>query len=161
MSELRLKIRKAIETDLSDIVNVWKRNIKTINTASDIADLFHSFEKYFFVAVYTDTADTKRFEDKGKEKVIGFVGGTIRSGQGHISGIAVDKEYRMKGVGKLLLKVVSAEFLADGLDIVTLEARKSDTGAIRFYEKQGYKRLYIAKKYYADGEDAIVHEKKI
>ena len=155
MSELGIKIRKAIETDLSDIVTVWKRNIKTINTASDIADLFHSFEKYFFVAVYTDTAD------KDKSRVIGFAGGAIRSGHGHISGIAVDKEYRMKGVGKRLLKVVSAEFLADSLDRVTLEVRKSDTDAIRFYEKQGYKRLYIVKRYYADGEDAIVYEKRI
>ncbi|HID20699.1 MAG TPA: GNAT family N-acetyltransferase [Methanophagales archaeon] len=163
MAKLGIKIRKAVEADLSDIVNVWKRNIKTANTASDIADLFHSFKKYFLVAVYTDTTGTgtnkEGFEDK--DRIIGFVGGAIRSGHGHISGIAVDKEYRMKGVGKRLLKAVDVDFLADGLDRVTLEVRKSDTGAIRFYEKQGYKRLYIAKRYYADGEDAIVHEKKI
>jgi ribosomal protein S18 acetylase RimI-like enzyme len=161
MSEQRIKIRKAVETDLSDIVNVWTGNIKTINTASDIADLFHSFEKYFFVAVYTGTAHKDTNKEWFEDEVIGFVGGAIRRGHGHISGIAVDREYRMKGVGKWLLKVVSAEFLADGFDRVTLEVRKSATGAITFYEKLGYKRSYIVKRYYADGEDAIVYEKKI
>lgn len=149
------RIRKAEDADLQEIIRVWKRNIKTINTASDIADLFHSFKKYFFVVVATP-ADTG-FENK----VIGFVGGAIRSGHGHISGIAVDEEYRMKGIGKDLLKTVEHEFIAKGFDKVTLEVRKSNRGAIGFYEKQGYKWSYIVKGYYADGEDAMVYEKRI
>ena len=149
------RIRKAEDADLQEIIRVWKSNIKTINTASDIADLFHSFKKYFFVVVAM-SADTG-FENK----VIGFVGGAIRGGHGHISGIAVDKEYRMKGIGKDLLKTLEHEFIAKGFDKVTLEVRKSNRGAIGFYEKQGYKWSYIVKGYYADGEDAIVYEKKI
>lgn len=169
---VELKIRKAVDADLQEIVRVWKKNIKTINTASDIANLFGSFKKYFLVAVYTDAAadtDTDTNTDTNKEKesfddsgrVIGFVGGAIRSGHGHISGIAVDKEYRMKGIGKSLLRTVEHDFLANGLEEVTLEVRKSNRDAISFYEKQGYKRPYIVKRYYADGEDAIVYEKRI
>jgi ribosomal-protein-alanine N-acetyltransferase len=143
-----VQIRKATEADLRDIVRVWKRNIKTINTSSDIADLYHSFERYFFVATILD-------------RVIGFVGGAIRRGHGHISGLAVDKGYRMKGIGKNLLKTLDHEFLASGFDKITLEVRESNWGVIRFYKKQGYKRAYLIKGYYADGEDAIVYEKKI
>jgi len=146
--EYEVQIRKATEADLRDIVRVWKRNIKTINTSSDIADLYHSFERYFFVATMMD-------------RVIGFVGGAIRRGHGHISGLAVDKEYRMKGIGKSLLKTVDHEFLASGFDKVTLEVRKSNWSTIRFYKKHGYKRACLKKGYYADGEDAIVYEKKI
>jgi len=166
MDELR--IRKAADADLQEIIKIWKRNIKTINTASDIADLFYSFKNYFLVAVYSDSADTNAADTpsakrnfNGKNKVLGFVGGTIRNGHGHISGIAVDKEYRMKEVGKNLLRTVERKFLADNFDRVTLEVRKSNRGAISFYEKQGYKQLYIIKGYYADGEDAIVYEKRI
>ena len=163
MDELR--IRKAVVTDLQDIIRLWKRNIRTINTASDIADLFHPFKKYYLVAVYTDadagTANNGMFEGRGRERVIGFVGGAIRSGHGHISGIAMDREYRMNGIGKLLLKMVGAEFLADGFEQITLEVRKSNRNAIRFYKKNGYKKSYDIKGYYADGEDAIVYEKKI
>ena len=167
-----IRIRKAADADLQEIVRVWKRNIKTINTASDIADLFGSFKKYFLVAVYTDAdTDTDTNTDTNKEKesfddsgrVIGFIGGAIRSGHGHISGIAVDKKYRMKGIGKSLLRTVEHDFLANGLEKVTLEVRKSNRDATRFYEKNGYKRPwpYIVKRYYADGEDAIVYEKRI
>jgi ribosomal-protein-alanine N-acetyltransferase len=143
-----VQIRKATEADLRDIVRVWKRNIKTINTSSDIADLYHSFERYFFVATLMDS-------------VIGFVGGAIRRGHGHISGLAVDKGYRMKGIGRRLLKTLDHEFLASGFDKVTLEVRKSNWDVIRFYKKLGYKQAYLIKGYYADGEDAIVYEKKI
>lgn len=143
-----VQIRKATEADLQDIVRVWKGNIRTINTSSDIADLYHSFERYFFVVTMPD-------------RVIGFVGGAIRRGHGHISGLAVDKEYRMKGIGERLLKIADHEFRTSGFDKVTLEVRKSNWGAIRFYKKQGYRRAYLIKGYYADGEDAIVYEKKI
>ena len=159
------RIRKAEEADLQEIVRLWKGNIKTVNTKSEIADLFHSFTEYFFVVVYMGAlnTNTNMSEEKNSfdNSVIGFVGGSLRSGHGHISGIAVDKKYRMKGAGRWLLKAVSAEFLNDNLDRVTLEVRKSNTGAIRFYEKQGYRRSYIVKGYYADGEDAIVYEKQI
>ncbi len=163
MDELR--IRKAVETDLQDIIRLWKGNIRTINTASDIADLFHPFKKYYLVAVYTDadagTANNGRLEGRGRERVIGFVGGAIRKGHGHISGIAVDREYRMSGVGKRLLKMVGAEFFTDGFEQITLEVRKSNRNAIRFYKKNGYKTSYDIKGYYADGEDAIMYEKKL
>jgi ribosomal-protein-alanine N-acetyltransferase len=73
----------------------------------------------------------------------------------------VDKEYRRSGVGRGLIQAVEDEFLTDALERVTLEVRKSNWGARRFYETQGYKPLYIVKGYYADGEDAVVYEKRI
>ena len=146
------RLRKAAESDLDEIIRLWKRNIRTINTASDIAELFYAFEKYFFVAVSLANVENR---------LIGFVGGAVRQGHGHISGIAVDKEYRRRGVGKGLIIAAEHEFLTNALDTVTLEVRKSNWGAIRFYEKQGYKRAYTVKGYYADGEDALVYAKKI
>jgi len=150
MDEFR--IRKAVESDLLEIIRLWKRNIKTINTASDIAELFYSFENYFFVAVSLASAE---------HRLIGFVGGAIREEHGHISGIAVDKEYRRSGVGKGLIKALEHEFLTDAFETITLEVRKSNWDAIRFYETQGYKRLYTVRGYYADGEDAFMYVKEI
>ena len=146
-------LRKAVESDLQEIIRIWKQNIKTINTAADIADFFYSSKNYFFVAV----SRLKRTE----ERIIGFVGGAIRGGHGHISGIGVDKEYRRQKVGERLLKALEHEFLKDSFKSVTLEVRVSNRGAIRFYEAQGYKPVYTVKSYYADGEDALVQEKKI
>ena len=143
-----IRIQKAEDADLHDIVRAWKRNIKTANTLSDIADIFYSFKRYFFIVTSAGG-------------VIGFVGGAIRGGHGHISGIAVDKEYRMKGIGTSLLKMLEDEFRNDAFDTVTLEVRKSDRVAIQVYEKHGYKPTYTVKGYYADGEDAVVYKKRI
>lgn len=152
----KFRLRKAVESDLQEIIRLWKQNIKTINTASDIADFFYSSKDYFFVAVSTLT--TLASTD---EKLIGFVGGAIRRGHGHISGIAVDKEYRKRKVGEGLIKALEHKFSTDALETVTLEVRKSNRSAMRFYEKQGYNPSYIVKGYYADGEDALVYAKKI
>jgi ribosomal protein S18 acetylase RimI-like enzyme len=149
-------IRKAIESDLEEIIRLWKQNIKTVNTASDITDLFHPFARYYFVAVAMVTTATST-----EEKCIGFIGGAVRAGHGHISGIAVDKAYRRRTVGEQLIKAVEHEFRTAAFDTVTLEVRPSNKGAIRFYGKQGYKPTYTIKRYYADGEDAHIYMKKI
>lgn len=146
-------LRKAVESDLEAIIRLWKQNIKTVNTASDIAELFHPFAQYYFVAVQT-------LEGTG-EKLIGFVGGAVRAGHGHISGIAVDPAHRKRRVGEALIRAVEHEFRTDAFDTVTLEVRVSNRDAIRFYEKQGYQPSCSIKRYYADGEDAFVYAKTI
>ena len=149
-------LRKAVESDLEAIIWLWKQNIKTVNTASDIADLFHPFAQYYFVAVSALTT-----ADEPEETLIGFVGGAVRAGHGHISGIAVNPEHRRRKVGEALIKVVEHEFRTAAFDTVTLEVRVSNRDAIRFYERQGYQLAYTVKRYYADGEDAFVYAKKI
>ena len=147
-----IEIRKAESSDLHDIVNIWRRNIKTINTPSDIARLYHYFGKYFIVAVI--------HRGEQEQNTIGFVAGAVRDGHGHVSGIAVEREYRRKGVGGSLLRRLYEEFYNDGFERVTLEVRKSNKEAIRFYEGQGFKPVFVIHGYYADGEDAIVYEKR-
>jgi len=157
MTAQGIEIRKAADSELRDIVSMWKRNIKTANTATDIVTLYRYFEKYFLVATPTDIGNNT---GDASSNIVGFVAGAVRNGHGHISGIAVDNEFRRNDVGRQLLKAEAANFLADGFDRVTLEVRISNTGAITFYEDHGYKCLYTIKGYYADGEDAIVYELK-
>ena len=160
--EEEVSVRNAAGSDLREIVRLWQTNIKTANTAPDIADFFYSFKIYFFVAVCSSSACSGSADTTNK--IVGFVGGTVRNGSGHdahISGIAVEKEHRRRGIGTRLLTTVEREFRADGFGKVTLEVRKSNRAAINFYEKQGYKRSYFVTGYYADGEDAIVCEKRL
>ena len=152
---VRIEIRKAENTDLWDIANIWRRNIKTINTASDIARLYHYFKKYFLIAVIHKEEEKEEGYD-----IIGFIAGAVRDGHGHVSGIAVEREYRRQGIGGSLLQRLYEEFYNDGFERVTLEVRKSNKEAIRFYEGQGFKPAFVIHGYYADGEDAIVYEKR-
>lgn len=48
-------------------------------------------------------------------------------------------------------------FLKRGIRYATLEVRRSNMGAIRLYEKLGFRSVGIRRGYYSDtGEDAIV-----
>ncbi len=151
MADFRL--RKATRSDVNGIIRLWKRNIKTVNTAADIAEFFETAEQYFFVAEARGSS--------GRTVLVGFIGGAIRSGHGHVSGIAVAEEYRRRGVGEDLMRTLEDTFLNEAFRTVTLEVRVSNSDAIRFYEKQGFRPAYTVKAYYADGEDAFVYLKKL
>jgi ribosomal protein S18 acetylase RimI-like enzyme len=157
MTKRWIEIREAVDADLPDIISMWGRNIKTVNTASDIVTLYRYFKNYFLVATHAGMGNNTG----ANSAIIGFVAGAVRDGHGHISGIAVDKEYRKNGVGKRLLEAADVKFHANGFHRVTLEVRISNRGAIGFYKALGYKSICTITGYYADGEDAIVYELKI
>lgn len=79
-----------------------------------------------------------------------IVGYIIVYGDDIIS-IAVKESYRRAGVGSELLKSV----LATKTELF-LEVRESNTQAISFYKKYGFKSVGSRKKYYPDGENAII-----
>jgi ribosomal-protein-alanine N-acetyltransferase len=142
-----IMIRSVDERDLISITRIWKENIETNNTFLDIAFAFSMNKRYWFVSV----------EDK---RIVGFVAGTVKNrARGHVSGIAVIEGYRRKGIGKRLIETVENAFVLDSFQKVTLEVRKNNFGAQKFYERQGYAKTYTTRGYYPDGEDAINYEK--
>lgn len=71
--------------------------------------------------------------------------------------LAVHPENRKKGVAKLLLNHMVEEATAKGVEALWLEVRVSNTGAIRLYERFGFEKAGLRRKYYDDTqEDAIV-----
>lgn len=91
------------------------------------------------------------------DKVVGYGGFWLIIGEAHITNIAVDTDYRGKGIGNLLLK--SLILLAGTLDCnsMTLEVRESNIVAQNLYKKYGFLPAGIRKNYYSDvGEDAII-----
>lgn len=67
--------------------------------------------------------------------------------------IIVDKDYRKKGIATSLLKYL--ENNNKNILNITLEVRKSNTPAINFYKKNGFKKAAVRKKYY-ENEDGIL-----
>jgi len=65
--------------------------------------------------------------------------------------------YRAKGLGRLLLQAVWAELKKQyGVTALFLEVRPQNTAAIRLYERSGFQIIHIRKRYYANGDDALV-----
>jgi len=75
----------------------------------------------------------------------------------HILNIAVHPDFRKIGLGEMLLRDCLGFSSERGLKLAVLEVRTSNSGAIKLYEKIGFRTLRVRKKYYSDtGEDAYV-----
>lgn len=89
--------------------------------------------------------------------IVGFVGARTTQGTDlHITNVAVLPDYRFLNIATLLLKAL--EKIARALDKkeITLEARESNTKAIRLYHKNGYEVVGTKENYYTpENEDAV------
>lgn len=73
----------------------------------------------------------------------------------HLLNVAVDPAWRRQGVGRALVEDVLAYARAHDASKVLLEVRASNDAAIRLYERLGFVRFNVRRRYYADGEDGV------
>lgn len=92
--------------------------------------------------------------------IAGYCGLWTVLGEGNITNMAVDKEYRKKGIGEALMKEMEKRGRQKDVDIFFLEVRQSNAAARRLYNKMGYKEIGTRKRFYERPvEDAIVMSK--
>jgi len=91
------------------------------------------------------------------EFLLGFVGVWLMVGEAHIVTVAVREQYRRMGIGERLL-IASVELARDAdQEVVTLEVRASNDAAQLLYEKYGFAKVGLRKRYYTDdNEDAVI-----
>jgi len=95
-----------------------------------------------------------------EESVGGFL--VAQSGlTGHIITIDVLKASRRAGVGSLLLRSAEDRLAATGSRAVGLETAVDNASALAFYKRHGYHVIRTWPRYYANGVDALVLEKKL
>lgn len=71
--------------------------------------------------------------------------------------IAVKEEFKRKSIATRLLNYIRDNLIIDKEVKIMLEVRKTNDRAIKFYEKYGFQKISVRKKYYEDtNEDAIV-----
>ena len=94
---------------------------------------------------------------EAEDEIVGFIGARTTEGTDlHITNVAVLHDYRFLNVATLLLKAL--EKIARVLDKkeITLEARVSNTKAIKLYRKNGYEVVGTKENYYTpENEDAV------
>jgi ribosomal-protein-alanine N-acetyltransferase len=74
----------------------------------------------------------------------------------HIMNVAVDPDVRRAGVATALLADLF-ERVDDEDPRFTLEVRESNHGAMRLYERHGFRAAGMRRRYYQDnGEDAVI-----
>lgn len=73
--------------------------------------------------------------------------------------IAVDHQFRGQGIGRALLAAAEASAIARGARTMRLEVKVTNHRAAGLYRRQGYHPIARLPEYYADGADAMRHEK--
>lgn len=81
--------------------------------------------------------------------------------QGEILRIGVLKRYRGRGYGKMLMEAFLGDARSCGIREVFLEVRVSNVGAVRFYEKMGFRIVGLRRSLYSNGEDGFVMAKGV
>jgi len=144
-----LSIRDATSEDLREIQKIERKSFKDPYPSFYMRALLEGLADIFLVAEIED-------------KIIGYVIARVEFGYvGHIISIAVDPEWRRRGVGTLLMIKVMERLKRYGCESVYLEVRTSNEPAIRMYEKLGFRIEKTLLRYYRDGEDAFVMSRQL
>ena len=77
-----------------------------------------------------------------------------------IDDVLVAPSHRKKGYATLLIEKM-LEGLDKGIQKAFLEVRESNIPAISLYKKSGFSVISTRKKYYSDGENALVMQKEL
>ncbi|HDJ67024.1 MAG TPA: ribosomal-protein-alanine N-acetyltransferase [Nitrososphaeria archaeon] len=153
-------IRQASEEDLVPVMNINRICLPENYSYFFFQTILRDYPKTFLVA-----------EVNGK--IVGYVMCRVErilskldrfrfKRAGHVISIAVLPEYRNRGIARSLLNrainVLKDEYKCEE---VFLEVRVSNSPAISLYEKLGFLKVNISRRYYLDGEDAYIMARKL
>ena len=93
-------------------------------------------------------------EENGR--AVAYMGMWSLSGEGHITNVAVAKDYRRKGYAKALISHFIKIAQDENLEFMTLEVRASNEAAISLYKSFGFRDVGVRKNYYDNKEDAYL-----
>jgi len=95
----------------------------------------------------------------GSEGVIGYVCALWLAGELEILRLVAHPQHRRRKVAQRLLDALIEQYRPRGLERMLLEVRTSNDVALLFYRQCGFRRCGRRRRYYADGEDALLLER--
>ena len=142
-----IMIRKLEERDLQQLCEL---STETFKGESWNKEQFQSAIKQNFCIGF--------FDD---EKLVSFLIAENLIDDFNILLIATKEEFKNKHIASSLLKTLEDECKILNINKIWLEVKSTNLIAQKFYEKHNFKQIYVRKKYYNNGEDAIILEKKL
>ena len=92
-------------------------------------------------------------------KIVGYAVVWKIKDEANINNFAIVPDFRRNGYGAQLLSHIVMRF--KDCAHLFLEVRQSNLAAIRLYEKFGFTKIDVRRKYYSDSEDALIMHKGI
>lgn len=89
-------------------------------------------------------------------RIAGYICPMLVHDEGEILDVAVSSRLRGQGIGQQLLRRGLSELRQRGATVVMLEVRISNHSAIDLYRRTGFTESGRRKRYYENGEDALL-----
>ena len=83
--------------------------------------------------------------------VVGYAGLAVAGTEGDVQTVAVSPDAQGRGLGRLLLDALLDEAARQGATSVLLEVRADNPSAIGLYERAGFERIAVRRRYYQPG----------
>lgn len=90
------------------------------------------------------------------DDIIGFISSSIIYERCEINYIAVEENYRRRGIAQKLLEFVISN---NQFNSISLEVRADNKAAINFYLKNGFEKVSVREKYYGDVDGYLMVKK--
>ena len=91
-----------------------------------------------------------------QEKLVGYGSVQLVLDEGNINNIAVDENFRHKGVASGILNNIIARCKDKNVTVMFLEVNEHNVGAIALYTKFGFEKIGERKNYYKSGNAIIM-----
>ncbi|KAF0226414.1 MAG: ribosomal-protein-alanine N-acetyltransferase [Erysipelotrichaceae bacterium] len=140
--------------------------IMVLDDLESILDLEHqlfsspwTIENYHFELMQNPFGHYVVLDEEG---IKGYLGLWIHDDAMQITTLGVDLQVQNRGYGKKLLEYALLKATQEGVSVITLEVRVSNTKATHLYESAGFRQITIRRDYYSHpDEDAVLMLKQM
>lgn len=141
-------VRPMTDEDIYDASSLEAMVFSMPWKAEDFLEMVKATYAHYFVA----TVD---------EGIVGIIGLRDIAGEGEITNVAVNPDYRRCGIARMLMQRALDKCDELGISDVTLEVRASNEAAISLYEAFGFKPEGVRPRFYEHPtEDALIMWKR-
>ena len=142
------------------IVRAWNReDIPKIAEMEKVCFSDPWKENAFLSAMASNFFHGVLIEENGE--MVGYACESVVFEDAEIENVAVLPSFRGRGLGKVLMQSLEGIAKELGAEQSFLEVRVSNEPALALYKKFGYEPVRVRKRYYPDGEDALVMKKNL
>lgn len=140
---MNIQIQPMTQQDLKQIEEILTTDFDEFWTPSIFEKELNNPNSSYFVA-------------KQKNQIVGFGGIWKAVDDIHITNLVTKKNMRNLGIAKQILDKLIQTAKQTELASLTLEVNENNLPAIDLYEKFGFQKLGIRKKYYNNQDNAII-----
>ncbi|MCR4488724.1 GNAT family N-acetyltransferase, partial [Micrococcus luteus] len=94
-------------------------------------------------------------------EIVGYGGIMVVGDVADVQTVGTVAAAQGRGIGAAQLRWMAAEAAARGASALMLEVRASNAVARRLYAHHGFEELYVRRRYYPGGEDAVIMRKAL